>query len=60
MRFDVFLRRFANSYNKDKKLRSSGHVEIDSTCPDNCQLLIGSPARLGIDNKMVSIGEGDY
>jgi hypothetical protein len=47
MRFAVFLQCFTNSYNKNKKWQSSGQVEIDSTCPDDCQILIGSPSAAG-------------
>ncbi len=47
MRAAVFLRRFTNRYSKSKKWQSSGHVEIDSMCPDDCHFLIGSPSAAG-------------
>jgi hypothetical protein len=47
MRFAVFLHRFTNSYNKNKKWQLSCHVEIDSTWRDNRHFLIGSTSAAG-------------
>jgi hypothetical protein len=58
---------FANSYKKNSKRRSSGHVESDSTWRDDCQILIRSTSAaygmvpwLGIDDKIASVGGDDY
>jgi hypothetical protein len=47
MRFAVFLQRFTNSNNKNKKWQSSSRVEIDSMWRDDRHFLIGSTSAAG-------------